>query len=60
MKLDRATAIRRLTNRWLEQAGLYPAMREQIPLNTYVRVNLPAVLSSWRGIEALIQYNERG
>ena len=60
MKLDRATATRRLTNRWLEQVEMFPSMREDVPLKKYIRANLPSVLRSWRGIEALIEYNERG
>lgn len=56
MQLDKATATRRLTNRWHEQCRLFPTMRNEIPLALYVRRNLPAVLKSWRGIEALLDY----
>jgi hypothetical protein len=41
---DRATAKRRLTNRWLEQVELYPLMRREIPLALYIRANIRAVL----------------
>lgn len=44
MQIDRQTAVRRLTNRWLEQVEAFPAMRHEIPLALYVRRNLQAVM----------------
>lgn len=38
--LDRETAVRRLTNRWLEQCELFPLMREDIPLKRWIAVNI--------------------
>lgn len=50
-KIDRATAERRLTNRWREQCDNFPMFREQIPLELYVRRNLPHVMSGAAPLE---------
>jgi hypothetical protein len=60
MQIDRQTAIRRLTNRWIEQCEFYPTMRDAIPLKVYLRANLPFVLGSPLGLDVLAQYNNRG
>ncbi len=44
--LTRQEAIKRLTNRWNEQAEKYPLMRREIPLELYIRRNLQIVLTS--------------
>jgi hypothetical protein len=41
--ISEETAIRRLTNRWHEQADKYPAMRQKLPLWNYIRANLYSV-----------------
>lgn len=46
--ISREEAKRRLTNRWNEQVERWPLMRKDIPLELYVRQNLPHVLKSWR------------
>lgn len=57
MQLDKATAKRRLINRWHEQCRNFPRMRDEIPLALYVRRNLTAVLRSPLGLEALASYD---
>jgi hypothetical protein len=53
MSCDRATAKRRLTNRWLEQTELYPTMRQTIPLALYIRQNIGHVMKN----DSLLDYN---
>lgn len=43
--IDKATAVRRLTNRWHEQCERWPTLRERIPLALYIQRNIQAVLS---------------
>lgn len=57
MQLDKATASRRLTNRWHEQVRTYPTMRDGVPLALYVRVNLPSIMRSPLGLDALRAYD---
>ncbi len=45
MKCDRQTAIRRLTNRWHEQAEKFPTMRQDTPLDMYVAMNYRTVMA---------------
>lgn len=56
MVIDRATARRRLTNRWLEQVERYPLMREEIPLALYIQRNIHTVMQNG----ALADYANRG
>jgi hypothetical protein len=55
MPTDRATAVRRLTNRWHEQAELYPTMRKDIPLELYIRRNVRHVMKN----DSLADYMNR-
>lgn len=41
--LDHATTIRRLTNRWNDQAEKYPRMRDEVPLELYIKRNYHGV-----------------
>lgn len=43
-KIDRETAVRRLTARWNEQAERFPTMRAETPLDTYIKANLALVM----------------
>jgi hypothetical protein len=41
--ISRAEAIKRLTNRWQDQVDKFPRMREDVPLELYIRRNIRAV-----------------
>ena len=59
MQLDKQTATRRLTNRWLEQVECFPTMRKDVPLKKYLSANLPFIMGSPLGLDALKDYNNR-
>jgi hypothetical protein len=42
---DKATAIRRLTNRWHEQCELFPLMARDTPLDMYLAMNYRMVMA---------------
>ena len=46
MPISKDEALIRLTARWLEQCEMFPMMREEIPLHSYVRANLPHVMKN--------------
>jgi hypothetical protein len=43
---DRATAERRLRNRWAEQVLAFPLMRQTCPQDMYVRINAQHVMEN--------------
>jgi hypothetical protein len=45
-QVDRATAIRRLTNRYREQAERFPALRSRMSLEKYISANVEHVMET--------------
>lgn len=58
--LSREEAIKRLTRRYEEQCLKFPMTRDTVTLDGYIKANLPYVLKSWRGCDALLEYADLG
>lgn len=43
MVITREEAVKRLTNRYHEQSLLYPTLRDDVPLEMYIRENIDRV-----------------
>lgn len=50
--MTKKEAVKRLTNRWLEQTEKFPLMARDISLKLYVRRNIKYVLSGHSPLEA--------